>query len=93
MVPDSGTPARPHHIRALNEPRPITVELDHGIPTVATIDTHRFTVEHIQDTWTIEDEWWRHPISRQYFALLLGDGSVQTVFHDRVADAWYAQEY
>jgi hypothetical protein len=50
-------------------------------------------VERVQDTWIIEDEWWRQPIARQYFALLLDDGTRRTIYHDRVTDAWYLQDY
>lgn len=93
MVPDSGTSSRPHHLRALNQPVPVTVTASEHLPAALTIGRQVHTVERIQDTWIIEDEWWRHPIARQYFALLLEDGTRRTVFHDRVADTWYLQDY
>jgi hypothetical protein len=50
-------------------------------------------VASIQDTWIIEDEWWRQPISRQYFAILLTNGQAHTIYHDRTSNHWYAQAY
>ncbi len=107
MVTHSGTPARAPHLRALNEPIPVAVTLANqlaqtatrtgrscaGQPATLTINHHTHAVHRIQDTWIIEDEWWREPIERQYFALLLDDGTRRTVFHDRVANTWYLQDY
>jgi len=93
MVSHTGTKTRPHHVRPLNEPRPITVVADQGMPISLTIGQHRHQVDQVQDAWIIEDEWWRQPISRQYFAILLDDGSFRTIYHDRVADTWHAQDY
>ena len=95
MVTHSGTPARAHHLRALNQPIPVTVTLAAQIaqPATLVINRHTHTVQRVQDTWIIEDEWWRDPIARQYFALLLDDGTRRTIFHDRVANTWYLQDY
>ena len=93
MVSHTGTKTRPHHVRPLNEPRAVTVAAERGMPVSLTIGRHRHRVDQIQDAWIIEDEWWRQPISRQYFAILLDDGSFRTIYHDRVADTWHAQDY
>ncbi len=93
MVTDPRTQARPDHLRPLNAPLPITVATERHRPASLVINRRTHLVERIQDTWIIEDEWWRQPIRRQYFALLLDDGTRRTVFHDRVADAWYLQDY
>ncbi|HET7035230.1 MAG TPA: hypothetical protein VFI42_06050 [Thermomicrobiaceae bacterium] len=47
----------------------------------------------VQDVWRIDDEWWRAPISRRYFRLVLDDGSQRTVYHDLVAGRWFEQGY
>jgi hypothetical protein len=47
----------------------------------------------VQDTWQIDDEWWRDPISRRYYQVVLADGSLHTLYHDLVADRWYEQGY
>lgn len=93
MVSHPGTSPRPHRIRALNTPRPINVAVVDGLPVRITIEKSSQRVEKVQDTWIVEDEWWRQPIDRHYFALLLDNGVLLTVFHDRVADTWFAQAY
>lgn len=93
MVKDSGTSSRFDHLRALNEPRPINIRTDGNRP-VAIVDRHGdHTIIQIQDTWIIQDEWWRQEIHRQYYSLLLENGTLHTVFHDRIADTWYEQAY
>jgi hypothetical protein len=93
MVTNPGAPSRPHHLRALNEPRPVTVIANDGRP-IALIDPHgQHGITQIQDTWIIEDEWWRQEINRQYYSLLLDNGTLRTVYHDRVADTWHEQTY
>ena len=47
----------------------------------------------ISDTWRIDDEWWREEIARRYFVVELQGGRRITLFHDLVADLWYAQTY
>ncbi|MGC4105979.1 MAG: hypothetical protein QM753_06435 [Thermomicrobiales bacterium] len=69
------------------------VQVRKGIPIALVIDGKAHPVTHVQDMWIVEDEWWRQPISRQYFALLMENGLRHTIYHDRVADRWYAQEY
>ena len=87
--------ARAHDLRPLNAPAPIRITIDaDGQP--ATLCRRGWleppTVVTIQDQWRIDDEWWReHAISRLYYALLLDDGSLQTVYHDLLADAWFQQ--
>jgi hypothetical protein len=54
--------------------------------------------QHIQiaemiDTWLVEDEWWREPIARCYVQVLLADGRLLTLFHDRIGGGWYVQHY
>lgn len=93
MVKNPGTPSRPHRLRALNEPRPITM-LTRGDRPIAIIDKEtRHTVVQVQDTWVIQDEWWRQEMHRQYYCLLLDNGTLHTVYHDRIADTWYEQAY
>lgn len=93
MVKNPGEAARPHHLRALNEPRPISVVTKAEHP-VAIIEEHgEQAVALIQDTWIVQDEWWRQEIHRQYYRLLLANGTLRIVYHDRVADTWHEQAY
>jgi hypothetical protein len=91
MVSHSGTSIRPDQLRALNRPRPCQVATERGIPT-SIIEGHRhWAVERIQDRWQLNDEWWRNPIDRHYFELVMEDGRIRTVFHDRDQNIWYEQ--
>ena len=81
--------------RPLNTPVPIQVQADDaGCPWAvrrASWSAPR-TVDRVQDRWRIDDEWWRaRPISRFYFALLLHDGTVLTIYHDRILGRWFEQ--
>jgi hypothetical protein len=62
------------------------------VEPVAVIEGgRRLRVARIEEAWQIEDEWWRQPIDRRYYRLTLEGGAVRTVYHDRIADVWYAQ--
>jgi hypothetical protein len=95
MVKDSRAPARAGEFRALNQPLPIQTfgQRPDGAPRAVNERGERLMVAEVQDTWLVEDEWWRHPIRRLYFRLLLSNGVIRTVYHDLAADRWYAQEY
>ena len=95
MVTDPGASSRPDQLRPLNQPRPIEVRTGpDGTPTVL-IDRGRHRIAEIQDTWRIDDEWWRgeRPLSRRYYRVVLTTGEIRTIYHDREEDAWYAQGY
>lgn len=66
-----------------------------GLPTalIAGDRDHRVNVAHIQDVWCIDDEWWRAPIARRYYQLVLETGALATVYHDLTTDAWHEQRY
>jgi hypothetical protein len=48
-------------------------------------------VTAVQEIWRIDDEWWREPISRRYYRLLLEQGSMCTIYRDLLHDSWYEQ--
>jgi hypothetical protein len=91
MVSHSGTPLRPDQLRALNRPRPCQVATERGIPIEILDGPRHYQVERVQDRWQLNDEWWRTPIDRHYFELVMGDGRIRTVFHDRVGNCWFEQ--
>ncbi len=95
MVSHSRTAASAPALRPLNQPRPITIST-HGEThrPVGLIERGRHhPIARVQDSWCIEDEWWREPIRRRYYQLVLNDGNLRTVYHDLVADRWYEQRY
>lgn len=93
MVAHSGTSSRPDPLRPLNRPQPIDVLVNQHRPAVLIEPPHRHRIEQIQETWVIDDEWWRDPIRCQYFRILLENGSTRTIFHDRTTGTWFSQSY
>ena len=93
MVTHSGAKTRTDNVRSLNVPKPVTVVAEHGMPAKLITRNTEMAVMQIQDVWIVQDEWWRKEIDRQYFALLMMDGEMRTIFHDRVEDSWYEQAY
>ena len=72
-------------LRALNEPKPATVHADgHGAPVAVVHGRKRLRVEAIRETWRIDDEWWRRPISRLYHCVVLENGKSITLYRDLV---------
>ncbi len=95
MVASSGAETSADRIRSLNLPRPVQVTVDKqsGLPLTLYERNRCREVECIQDSWYVYDEWWRDPISRRYVQVLLRDGAIRTLFHDRIADRWFEQSY
>ncbi len=48
-------------------------------------------VEAILECWQIDDEWWRSPISRLYYELVLEGGGVRVVYRDLTSGTWHLQ--
>jgi hypothetical protein len=82
-------------LRPLNAPMPLRVQIDEQGRIVAIWRQGRLTprtIAAIQDRWRIDDEWWReHPIARMYYAVVLDDGTLLTMYQDLLADAWFEQ--
>lgn len=83
-------------LRPLNEPRPVRVRTDaDGRPTgVALPDSTRrgfLPVEAVRESWRIDDEWWRRPISRLYHDVVLEHGRLVTLYRDLAEGGWYVQ--
>ena len=43
------------------------------------------------EAWRVDDEWWRRPISRRYFEVVLGSGAHVVLFQDLSTHQWYLQ--
>ena len=79
-------------LRALNEPRPVRVQADaRGTPLRVVDGRWIRRVEAIRETWRIDDEWWRRPISRLYHCVVLENGKSVTLYLDLVDGGWYIQ--
>jgi hypothetical protein len=69
------------------------VELDEsGLPTVAgRPDGLTARIESVNETWRIDDEWWRQVISRQYFEVMMEGGKRVVLFQDLITQNWFMQ--
>lgn len=86
--------AAPAHarLRPLGEPRSVRVETDgQGVPVAVSLPRRRPVVA-IRESWRIDDEWWRRPISRAYHVVVLDNGRLLTLFRDRLLNRWYLQD-
>ena len=95
MVANTRAPDGPHRLRPLREPRPVDVEADgEGRPVAVTLRPgERLRVTEVQDTWRIDDEWWRErPVSRMYYQVVLEDGRAVTVYSDLATAGWWRQD-
>ncbi|HET6385702.1 MAG TPA: hypothetical protein VFJ58_20105 [Armatimonadota bacterium] len=87
-------------LRPLNIPQPVLVDAgeegaprmmsDCAAPSESKVPKQ---VTCIRDQWRIDDEWWRTPLSRRYFQVILEDGRCVTLYHDLMTGAWYRQRY
>lgn len=87
---------KPSDLRPLNGPSPLRVQTDAQGRIVAVWRHGRLTprsIAAVQDCWRIDDEWWReHPVSRMYYAVVLDDGTLLSMYHDLVGDSWFEQQ-
>ena len=95
MVASTGTQTCSDRVRSLNLPRLVAVRVDarSGLPCALYERQHWRKIARIQDIWHVDDEWWREPVSRRYIQVVLRDGALRTLFHDRINDCWFAQAY
>ncbi|HXF96893.1 MAG TPA: hypothetical protein VNI61_12410 [Gemmatimonadales bacterium] len=49
------------------------------------------TIEAIRETWRIDDEWWREPVTRTYYEVLLEAGGRAVLFVDHATREWFLQ--
>ena len=79
-------------LRPLNRPEPVrVVPGPHGGPARVRLEAGWRDVDTVLEAWRIDDEWWREPISRAYFSLVLEGGAHLTLYHDLVEGRWYIQ--
>lgn len=87
-------PPRAGALRALHTPRTVRVEADErGDPVrVRLRGRPPRRVEQIRERWRIDDEWWRIPIARLYFDLVLENGRSLILYFDEAEAHWLVHE-
>ena len=89
MVPPPRAAIRADRLRALNVPEPVAVELGADGRPAAVRDC---SVEAVLENWRIDDEWWRQPIARRYYEVMLNGGGHVVLFEDLVTGGWFVQK-
>lgn len=85
--------ARPA-LRPLATPSPVKVHADHAGRPLRIVSGRGGgvrAVASVQESWRIDDEWWRAPISRIYHRVVLDNGKLLTLYRDLVEGGWYEQ--
>jgi len=94
MVKDSGKTLHVNTHRPVNIPEPVEVEEDSHARPLAVQTSRRQAVINIEDSWRIDDEWWRRePVSRLYYQVQLASGQLLVLYKDLASDCWYRQSY
>lgn len=85
-------PTPSQRLRPLGGPLPVHVDADRtGTPLSVRARSGRGQrVAQVRECWRVDDEWWRAPVSRLYFEVVLENGRPLTLFHDLVARRWFA---
>lgn len=93
MVPPPRAPLRVDRLRAVNTPEAVRVELDEwGLPSVVKRETGSGKrVETVRETWRVDDEWWRTPIARRYYEVVVEGGGRMILYEDLVTQEWFVQ--
>jgi hypothetical protein len=48
-------------------------------------------IASIREIWRIDDEWWREPITRIYYDVLLHNGARMVLFQNLITEEWFSQ--
>ncbi len=73
------------------DPEPVRVIAEDGRPVMVQVRRRNLRVTEIINTWRIDDEWWREPITRLYFFLELENGARLTLFLEK--GKWHRQNW
>ena len=88
MVAHPGEPRHSRAARRLNEPSPLPVLAEQGVP--ATVEG--VPVAAVREEWRVVDRWWTEaPVRRRYFEVLLETGRNVVVFADEERGGWFTQ--
>jgi hypothetical protein len=75
--------------RLLAEPAPVAVEIADEVPARLGVERRQYRVERILARWRLETDWWRAPLSREYWKLWLSGDLVCEVYRDCLQGGWW----
>jgi hypothetical protein len=89
VVADSRGQGDSRAARRLNEPRPVCVTVEDGLPAAVG----QVGVFQVREEWRVVDRWWTDaPVRRRYFDLVLATGENVAVFEDEEGGGWFRQK-
>jgi hypothetical protein len=72
--------------------RPVRVRIDaDGVPTHLESAAGWQPVTRVLNHWRIDCDWWRSPVSREYWRLLIDDDLALECFCDRASTEWFVE--
>lgn len=88
MVAHPGGQGDSRAARRLNEPRPVIVAAEDGIP----VSVGGVSVARVREEWRVSERWWTgQPLRRRYFDVVLESGENAVLFCDETSSGWYRQ--
>lgn len=77
----------------LSRPRPLHVRLGaDGAPVFIRLPGKPAQrVAAVRERWRIDDEWWRNPVSREYFDIVSERGGRLVIYRDLLSEDWFMQ--
>jgi hypothetical protein len=88
VVAHPGEQGDPRSARRLNEPRPVGVDAEGGVPA----RVGGVAVALVREEWRVVDRWWtKEPVRRRYFDVVLTTGMNAVVFLDEERGGWFTQ--
>ena len=77
--------------RLLESPALVHVEVIAGIPTTAVVAGTRRPVLRVCGRWRVESDWWRSPVSREYWKLEVGGPAevLCDLYRDCLTGEWW----
>lgn len=76
----------------LESPSPVATKVilnAQGLPVIVTLAGIRQPIFGIDEHWRVERHWWSQPIRRDYYRIILADGSLRNLFRDLNNGRWY----
>jgi hypothetical protein len=72
--------------------RPVRVRLDQdGMPTHLESAAGWQPVTRVLNRWRIDCDWWRSPVSREYWRLLVDDDLALECYCNRATSEWFVE--
>lgn len=77
--------------RLLDSPEHALVDLINGVPAVVATGEGRHSVRRVCARWRVESDWWRRPVSREYWKLELAGAEdlLCDLYRDQLTGEWW----